>query len=149
MFWDHDEQWCICAVGPAEIDFCFSILHPHTGFWQFPEGISKLKQVTGWEHRDIQRYLVATIADRIPKDFLIAIRALADFRYPSQAPEISDEVCTWIDDVLQEFHDHKDVIITAGAQTGKGGAVIDNWHIPKLKLLQSVTSSISNSGASI
>ena len=32
MFWDHDAQWCICAVGPAKIDFCFSILHPHTGF---------------------------------------------------------------------------------------------------------------------
>ena len=74
--------------------------------------------------------------------------ALADFRYLSQAPEISDEVCTRIDDALQEFHDHKDMIITAGARTGKGGAVIDNWHIPKLELLQSVTSSISNSGAS-
>ena len=149
MFWDHDAQWCIRAVGPAEIDFLFSILHPHTGFRQFPEGISKLKQVTGREHRDIQRYLVAVIADHVPKDFLIAIRALADFRYLSQAPEISDEVCRQIDDALLEFHDHKDVIITAGARTGKGGKVIDNWHIPKLGFLQSVTSSISNSGASI
>ena len=115
MFWDHDAQWCICAVGPAEIDFCFSILHPHTGFQQFPEGISKLKQVTGQEHQDIQCYLVAIIAYRILKDFLISICALADFQYLSQAPEISDEVCTQIDDALQEFHDHKDVIITAGA----------------------------------
>lgn len=149
MFWDHDAQWCIRAVGPAEIDFRFSILHPHTGFRQFPEGISKLKQVTGREHRDIQRYLVAIIADHVPKDFLIAIRALADFRYLSQASEISDEVCTQINDVLLEFHDHKDAIITAGARTGKGGRVIDNWYIPKLEFLQSVTSSISNSGASI
>ena len=46
MFWDHDAQWCIHTVGPAEINFRFSILHPHTGFQQFPEGISKLKQVT-------------------------------------------------------------------------------------------------------
>jgi hypothetical protein len=149
MFWDHDAQWCIRAVGPAEIDFRFSILHPHTGFRQFPEGISKLKQVTGREHRDIQRYLVAVIADCVPKDFLIAIRALADFRYLSQAPEISDEMCTQINHALQEFHEHKDVIIAVGARTGKGGAVIDNWYIPKLEFLQSVTSSISNSGASI
>ena len=149
MFWDHDAQWCIRVVGPAEIDYRFSILHPHTGFRQFPEGVSKLKQVTGREHRDIQRYLVAIIADCVPKDFLVAIRALADFWYLSQAPEISDEVCTRIDLALQEFLDHKNVIITAGARTRKGGAVIDNWHIPKLELLQSVTSSISNSGASI
>ena len=149
MFWDHDAQWCICVVGPAEIDYRFSILHPHTGFRQFPEGVSKLKQVTGREHRDIQRYLVAIIADCVPKDFLVAIRALADFRYLSQAPEISDEVCTRIDHALQEFHDHKNVIITAGGRIGKGGAVKDNWYIPKLEFLQSVTSSISNSGASI
>jgi hypothetical protein len=108
-----------------------------------------LKQVTGREHRDIQRYLVAVIADCVPKDFLIAIRALANFRYLSQAPEISDEMCTQINHALQEFHEHKDVIIAVGARTGKGGAVIDNWYIPKLKFLQSVTSSISNSGASI
>ena len=56
MFWDHDAQWCIHTVGPAEIDFRFSILHPHTGFQQFLEGISKLKQVTGREHWDIQCY---------------------------------------------------------------------------------------------
>ena len=149
MFWDHDAQWCIRAMGPAEIDFRFSILHPLTGFRQFPEGISKLKQVTGREHRDIQRYLVAIIADRVPKDFLIAIRALADFRYLSQSPEISDEVCTQIDHALLEFHDHKDAIIRAGAQTGKSGIVIDNWYIPKLEFLQSVTSSIFNSGATI
>jgi hypothetical protein len=147
MFWDHDARWCIRAVGPAEIDFRFSILHPHTGFRQFQEGISKLKQVTGREHRDIQRYIVAVIADAVPKEFLIAIRALADLRYLSQAPEISDQVCTEIDEALQEFHEHKDVIIAAGARVGKGGRIIDNWYIPKLELLQSVTSSICDSGA--
>ena len=51
--------------------------------------------------------------------------------------------------MLLEFHDHKDAIITAGARTGKGGRVIDNWYIPKLEFLQSVTSSMSNTGASI
>ena len=45
MFWDHDTQWCINVVGPAEIDFQFSILHPHVGFHHFKEGISQLKQV--------------------------------------------------------------------------------------------------------
>ncbi|KAM6504101.1 hypothetical protein JOM56_001044 [Amanita muscaria] len=147
MFWDHDARWCIRAVGPAEIDFRFSILHPHTGFRQFQEGISKLKQVTGREHRDIQRYIVAVIADAVPKDFLIAIRALADFRYLAQAPEISDQVCIEIDEALQEFHEHKDAIIAAGARVGKGGRIIDNWYIPKLEMLQSVTSSTCDSGA--
>jgi len=51
-----------------------------------------------------------------------------------------------IDDALQEFHNHKDSIISAGARTGKGGRIIDNWHIPKLEFMQSVTASIRDSG---
>ena len=47
MFWDHDAKWCICAVGSTKIDFCFAILHLHTCFHQFNEGISRLKQVSG------------------------------------------------------------------------------------------------------
>ena len=149
MFWDHDAKWCINAVGAAEIDLRFAILHPHTGFHQFNEGISKLKQVTGREHRDIQRYLVSVIADAVPKDFLIAIRSLMDFRYLAQALEITDQICTEIDTALQKFHDNKHAIILAGARTGKGNKVIDNWYIPKLELLQSVTSSIRENGAAI
>ena len=149
MFWDHDAKWCIHAVGSAEIDFRFAILHSHTGFRQFNEGISKLKQVTGREHREIQRYLVPTIADAVPKDFLIAIRSLMDFRYLAQSPEISDRICTEIDAALEEFHDHKEAIILAGARTGKGNRVIDNWYIPKLELMQSVTSNIRENGVAI
>ncbi|KAF8808092.1 hypothetical protein BYT27DRAFT_7041780, partial [Phlegmacium glaucopus] len=59
-------------VGAAELDFCFSVLHQHVGFRQFKEGILSLKQVTGREHREIQRYIVAVIADAVPPDFLIA-----------------------------------------------------------------------------
>ena len=149
MFWDHDAKWCIHAVGSAEIDFRFAILHPHTGFRQFNEGISRLKQVTGREHREIQRYIVPIIADAVPKDFLIAIRSLMDFRYLAQAPEISDHICTKIDTTLEEFHNHKEAIILAGARTGKGNKVIDNWYIPKLELLQSVTSNIRETGVAM
>jgi hypothetical protein len=149
MFWDHDAKWCIRALGGPEIDFRFSVLHPHTGFRQFQEGISQLKQVTGREHRDIQRYIVPVITDAVPKDFLIAVRSLMDFRYLAQAPEISDRTCDEIDRAIGEFHDHKHEIISIGARTGKGSKVIDNWYIPKLELLQSVTSSIRNNGVAM
>jgi hypothetical protein len=32
QFWDHDVKWCIHAVGDEEIDFRFSVLHPHSGY---------------------------------------------------------------------------------------------------------------------
>ena len=49
QFWDHDTKWCIYMLGAAEIDFRFSVLHNHSGYRHFKEGISSLKQVTGRE----------------------------------------------------------------------------------------------------
>ena len=149
MFWDHDAKWCIRVVGGAEIDFRFSVLHPHTGFRHFKEGISKLKQVTGHEHHDIQRYIIPIIAGAVPKRFLIAVRALTDFCYLSQALEISDEMCIKIQDALAEFYEHKDAIILAGGRTGKKRNVINNWYIPKLEFMQSVVPNLHDTGVAM
>ena len=147
-FWDHDVKWCINFVGAAELDFRFSVLHQHVGFRHFKEGISSLKQVTGREHREVQRYIVPVIADVVPPDFLIAIRALMDFRYSAQSMQIDEKLCGEIDAALKEFHAHKDSIIAAGARRGKGHA-IDNWYIPKLEFLQSVVPSIHANGIAL
>jgi hypothetical protein len=72
-----------------------------------------------------------------------------DFGYLAQAPEISNQICTKIDTMLQEFYNHKQAIISAGARVGKGNRVIDNWYIPKLELMQSVTSNICKNGVAI
>ena len=149
MFWDHDIKWCIVTVGAAEIDFRFSVLHPHTAFRHFKEGISTLKQVTGREHRNIERYVLAVIAGAVPSGFLIAIRALLDFRYLAQAPFLDEEMCAKIEQALRDFHANKQAIIDAKARRGKGNSLITNWFIPKLELLQSVVSNIRLNGVAI
>ncbi|KJA24333.1 hypothetical protein HYPSUDRAFT_136390 [Hypholoma sublateritium FD-334 SS-4] len=146
VFWDHDAKWCINAVGAAELDFRFSVLQPHTGLRHFDEGISALKQVTGREHREIQRHIIGIIADAVPANFLISLRALMDFRYLGQSLEIDHNICLRMDVALQEFHSHKKAIISAGACLGKGTKVIDNWRIPKLEFLQSVVPNIQQNG---
>jgi hypothetical protein len=146
MFWDHDAKWCIRVMGGAEIDFRFAIQHPYVGFRHFHEGISKLKQVTGREHRDVQRYLVSAIAGRAPKEFVIAIRALMDFRYLAQAPVIDEEICCKIEAALALFHTYKWAIMEANARVGKGNKTIDDWYIPKLELMQSVVPNICYNG---
>lgn len=149
MFWDHDIKWCIQAVGATEIDFRFSILQPHVGFRHFTEGISSLKQVTGREHRDLQRYIVGVVAGAVSRDFLIAIRAAMDFRYLCQAEEVDDECCNRIQAALDEFHAHKSAIVDADARVGKGNRPISNWYIPKLEMMQSVVPNIRANGAVI
>jgi len=149
QFWDHDAKWCINAVGSAEIDFRFSVLHPHTAFRHFKEGISSLKQVTGRDHRDVQRYIVSVIAGAVPPAFLKAIRSLLDFRYLAQATVIDEDTCTKIDEALKAFHSNKQAILDAGARRGKGKSTINNWYIPKLEFLQSVVPSIRLNGVAI
>jgi len=149
MSWDHDTKWCIEALGGEEIDFRFSVLHPHVGYRQFNEGISKLKQVTGREHRDVQRYIVGVIAGAAPKEFVVAIRALIDFRYLAQSPVIDEDTCGRIEASLALFHAHKQSIIDADARVGQGNQTIENWHIPKLELMQSVVPNIRQNGVAI
>ena len=84
-FWDHDAKWCINVVGAAEIDFCFSILQPIVGYQHFKSGITKLKQVIGCIHCDIQCYIVGIISGPSPTGFVTAIHALMDFHYRVQA----------------------------------------------------------------
>jgi len=149
QFGDHDAKWCINVLGSAEIDFRFSVLQPVTGFRHFKEGILSLKQVTGRTFRDIQRYIVGVIAGRAPREVIIAVRALMDFRYRIQAYRITDRDINIINAALREFHSHKHSILDAGLRRGKVNKPINNWHIPKLELMQSVVPSISRAGVPI
>ena len=54
-----------------------------------------------------------------------------------------------INSALQEFHAHKDSIITNGFHRGKGNKPINNWFIPKIELMQSMAPSISRVGVAI
>lgn len=148
QFWDHDIKWCINVLGGPELDFRFSVLQPHTGYRHFKEGISAIKQVTGREHRDIQRYIVSVIADAVPSRFLLAIRSLLDFRYLAQSRTVTDSIINQIDFSLKLFHDNKDSVLEIGARRGKKGP-INNWEIPKLEFLQSVTQNIRYNGSAI
>ncbi|KAG1848322.1 hypothetical protein DFJ58DRAFT_842964 [Suillus subalutaceus] len=129
-FFDHDCQWCLVIVGASEHDFRFSILQPVTGYHHFAGGISKLKQVTGRGHRDIQRYIIGLISGAAPRHFVITICALMDVRYLAQCPAPNDDLLPSIDQSLSTFHDNKDIILTS-------------------ELLQSITSGTRNVGALI
>ena len=66
LFWDHDVKWAINIISAKELDFCFSVLRPSTGYRHFGKGISHLTKVTGRTQRDVQWYLIAVIAGAAP-----------------------------------------------------------------------------------
>ncbi|KAN0078264.1 hypothetical protein V8E55_010321 [Tylopilus felleus] len=76
---------------------------PTAGYRHFKTGISKLKQVTGRAHQDVQRYL-------------ISIRSLMDFRYRIQAYRIDSNDLHLISTALDMFHENKQSILNCGAR---------------------------------
>ncbi|KAI6014893.1 hypothetical protein BKA83DRAFT_4061372, partial [Pisolithus microcarpus] len=146
LFWDHDLQWCSIVLGPAEIDYRFSLIQTPVGYHSFREGVSKLKQVTGRDHRAVQRYIVGVIAGAVPPKFLLSINALLSFRYLAQMPRFDHDALARVETALKTFHDNKAAIISSGRRQGSNGP-LQHWEIPKLELLQHVVSSIHNSGA--
>ena len=145
-FWDHDAKWIIRASGDQELDLRFSLLQPRGGYRHFSSGISSLKQVTGREHRDIQRYVLALIPDNVDARFILCIRALLDLRYLSQLQQVTGHDLQAITSALQLFHEYKQIVLDLGLRVGKGGP-IRHFEIPKLELLQSITSCIQWSGS--
>ncbi|KAG1754086.1 hypothetical protein EDD22DRAFT_784622, partial [Suillus occidentalis] len=68
--------------------------------------------------------------------------------YLAQCPAPDDNLLACINRSLLTFHEHKDVSLTLGAWMG-AKRPIENWHIPKLELLQSITSSTCKVGTFI
>ncbi|KIM51816.1 hypothetical protein SCLCIDRAFT_142487, partial [Scleroderma citrinum Foug A] len=136
---DHDLQWCISVVGSEELDYCFFLTRTLIGYHSFDEGVLKLKQVTGCDHRAIQRYIIGIVTGTVPPRFLTAIHGLLDFCYLAQMPSFDENVLTQLSAALQSFHNNKEAIISAGVHS--------HFKIPKLELLQHVVPSIRVSGA--
>ncbi|KAI5981111.1 hypothetical protein EDD15DRAFT_2560938 [Pisolithus albus] len=147
MFFDHPFKWCKELLGHDEIDARFRIQHKRIGARHF-DGVSQVNQMTGRDHRDLQRTIVATIAGLAEPDFVHAIRAIVDFLYRAQAPTFTSSAIHAMEESLQEFHMHKDSILQAGVRRGKSKE-ISHFQIPKLELLQSFGRGIRNVGSLI
>jgi hypothetical protein len=145
-FWDHDAKWAIRAVGSDELDLRYSLIQPRNGYRHFSSGISSLKQVTGREQRDVQRYLLALIPNNTDERFVLCIHALLDLRYLSQLSRVTDHDLNEISNALQLFHSYKQVILDLHLRVGQAGP-INHFEIPKLELFQSIVSCIRWSGA--
>ena len=147
LFFDHPFKWCKVLLGHNEIDVRYRIQHKRVSVRHFNR-VSHVSQMTGREHRDLQRTIVPTIAGLADPDFVRAIRAIVDFLYRAQAATFTPSSIRAMEESLQEFHSFKGAILRAGARRGKSKEIF-HFEILKLELLQSFGRSIHNSGSLI
>ena len=129
-----------------ELDRWLATLQPHVGEWHFKNGISKLKQVTGCEHRKLQKVFIAVIAGAVPPHALSLMQLLQEFIYMAQSLLFYNEHLSSLEVAHWEFHITKSTIYNTGGWLGKHGP-INHWNIPKLELMSAIHQSIIWMGA--
>ncbi|KAG1718798.1 hypothetical protein EDB19DRAFT_1978407, partial [Suillus lakei] len=145
FFFDHVLKWIKQIMG-HELDIRFKSHHKRTGVRHFSGGVSHVNQMTGREHRDIQRTIVPTLWGMASPGFIRAVRAMIDFIYLAQNPLHTESSIASMNQALKDFHDNKQAILDTEARQGKGGAK-DDFFIPKLELMQSFACAISHVGS--
>ncbi|KAI6139499.1 hypothetical protein BKA82DRAFT_3988476 [Pisolithus tinctorius] len=148
FFFDHVLSWCRELL-EDDLNARFKCHHKCVVVRHFAGGVSHIKQMTGREHRDIQRTIVPMIAGCVPPWFLRAICAIISFIYQAQSPIHTDISVKEMESSLQEFHVHKDAIIKVNARKTRSAGTKNDFHIPKLELFHSFTVVIRNNGGLI
>ena len=133
FFRHHVIQWVFNLVDKADFDLRVSSMPRMVGLKAYPNGLSKFKQWTGRDAREVQRYILGLIqgAPKIKPKVTKAIRALLDFIYIAQYQSHSNDTLKYLNTALQDFHKNKHIFWDLGARTGKRSGLAD-FNIPKL-----------------
>ena len=126
----HLIAWIRAACGDAEIDARCRRFPPNHHIRLFMKGISHLSHVTGTEHDQISRFLLALVADiRLPDghsnaQLVRTVRAVLDFIYLARYPIHTSETLAQMNNALHMFHLNHDIFISL--------SIRGHFKIPKL-----------------
>ncbi|KIP01073.1 hypothetical protein PHLGIDRAFT_123702 [Phlebiopsis gigantea 11061_1 CR5-6] len=124
VFKDHLVQWCMTIAGDDEIDQRFKCQVPHAGLRYFRKGISKVKQWTGTEHKEMERQLGCILPGAVQPKVVTAAHSILDFIAYAQYQSHTTATLSAMDDALDMFHRNKDIFVTLGVR--------EHFNIPKV-----------------
>ncbi|KAG9123790.1 hypothetical protein FRC07_013953 [Ceratobasidium sp. 392] len=138
-------EWCLTLVralngGSAEtVDYRYMAMPNHSNLRHFTSGVSKLKQTTAHEHREMQKVFMAVMAGLVPERVLPVILAVIDFIHFARLPVHTTETLALLDDALDRFHEHKHVFIEYGVR--------EHFNINKIHAMCHYVEAIQELGA--
>ncbi|KIK44335.1 hypothetical protein CY34DRAFT_23094 [Suillus luteus UH-Slu-Lm8-n1] len=124
VFKDHIISWCTDIMGEEALDARFKLMSSYAGLRHFKKGISKQKQWTGTDYRELQRVFLGVIAGAVDNRVIAAVRAVLDFIYYAQYQSHTANSLARMHAALASFHDNKDVFVELG--------VHEHFNIPKI-----------------
>ena len=127
IFHDHLLQWCLGIIGEKEMDAHFQAMGQYPGLRHFKKGISTVSQWTGKEHKQMERVFVGLLSGASEDKVLLVARLLLDFIYYAQFQQQMDKTLTAMQDSLNVFHTHKDILVELGIR--------DHFNVPKIHSL--------------
>ena len=136
FFFDHILAWCKVLIRAHALDTRFKNLHQRVAVCHFSSGVSHVTQMTGRDHRNIERTIVPVLAGIAPDHFITPIHAMVEFIYQAQNLVHTDLSVASMTQSLRDFHAGKQAILELKARTSKSGPM-DHFNIPKLEFMQS------------
>ncbi|KIK32748.1 hypothetical protein CY34DRAFT_27161 [Suillus luteus UH-Slu-Lm8-n1] len=124
VFKDHVISWCTDIMGEEALDARFKLMSSYAGLRHFKKGISKRKQWTGADYRELQRVFLGVIAGAVDNRVIAAVRAVLDFIYYAQYQLHTANSLARMHAALASFHDNKDVFVEL--------RVCEHFNIPKI-----------------
>ncbi|KAG1840100.1 hypothetical protein DFJ58DRAFT_611552, partial [Suillus subalutaceus] len=134
----HIVEWCQELMDEEELDRRIKALPPCYGVRHFHNGWSGMGQIGGKERKHMARVLLGCLIGKVPRGVIQAYRSLLDFIYLAQYPTHDDTTLQYMQKALEDFHQHKEVIINLGVR--------DDLDIPKFHSLQHYLENIKNFG---
>jgi hypothetical protein len=142
FFFDHIHKWNLNGLGAEEYDTRLKSQVETSGERSFPRGVSKLKQLSGKDHRALERVHLAIVAHAPERDeggvgnrkLTKATRAIMDCVSLAQLPVHTERTLAAFQEAYGVFHANKNVWIENGSKKGKRG-IITSWAIPKAHII--------------
>ncbi|KAN0091453.1 hypothetical protein V8E55_005019 [Tylopilus felleus] len=132
---DHLKRWCVAIAGKKAFNSWFQAMPFHPGLRHWKNGISKVKQWTGADHKQLQWIFVTALIGTTPNHNVVqASRVLLNFVCLTQYHSHTEETLQALQDALNDFHILKDVFIGLGC--------CEHFNIPKLHSLVHYVKSI-------
>ncbi|KAG8736304.1 hypothetical protein FRC12_017690 [Ceratobasidium sp. 428] len=112
LFKSHILPWAYYGMKEAPANWRFQAMSKAEGMRYFNRKVSKIKQWTGRESKELMKQFLPVVAhSACDPDFVEMVRGALDFMYYAHSPELSEDDLEEMDHSLRTFHRLKEVVV--------------------------------------